>query len=336
MLEDPGLDGPELRRGLRIAYGIEPSAARFVPGYDLRAASYEMRGTGGPWFVKIRVGPFPEPPLEVPRALLEAGVTNVLAPLRTTKGRLAEPMGDDRTVVVYPFVSGRNAMEAGMSAEQWRAFGSTLRAVHESGLEREFADRLPAEAFALPSAPELRIVLSQRPALDSPAAERLRSFLDAQADRIGVLLERAGELGRRLAYRPFERVPCHADIHAANILVADDGRILLVDWDGPMLAPRERDLLFVIGSRIARKVEPQEEAWFFAGYGDATVDPEAIVYFRYERMFEDIGVDAASVFGDPALPEPSRKSQADTVERYFAPGGFADSIEDVGDWPATR
>jgi spectinomycin phosphotransferase len=329
MLEDPGLDGPELRQSLRTTYGIEVTDSGFVPGYDLRAASYEMRGTGGPWFVKVRLGPFPEPPLEVPRALLEAGVTDVLAPLRTTKGGLAEPMGDDHTVVVYPFVAGRNAVEAGMTADQWRAFGSTLRAVHDSGLEREFADRLPAEAFALPSAAEVRIVLSQRPAVDSPAAERLRSFLDAQAGRIGVLLERAAELGRRLAHRPFERVLCHADIHAANILVADDGRILLVDWDGPMLAPRERDLLFVIGSRIARKVDPQEEAWFFEGYGDVPVDREAIVYFRHERMFEDIAVDAASVLGDPSLPEASRESQAGTIERYFSPGGFADSIEEV-------
>lgn len=329
MLEDPGLDGPALRSALRAAYGIEATAARFVPGYDLQAASYQMDGEGGPWFVKVRLGQFPEPPLEVPRALLEAGVTNVLAPRRTTNGALVEPMGDDRTVVVYPFVSGRNAMEAGMSAEQWRTFGSTLRAVHDSGLERDFADRLPAEAFALPSGSELRAVLSERPAVDSPAAERLRSFLDEQAGRIGLLLERAEELGRRLAHRPFARVLCHGDIHAANILVADDGRVLLVDWDGPMLAPRERDLLFVIGSRIARNVEPEEERWFFAGYGDAAVDPEAIVYYRHERMFEDIGVDAASVFGDAALPEASRQSQADTIERYFAPGGFADSIEEV-------
>ncbi len=329
MLEDPGLDGPELRRGLRTAYGIEATASRFVPGYDLRAASYEMVGAGGHWFVKVRLGPLPEPPLEVPRALLEAGVTNVLAPLRTTNGGLAEPIGDDRTVVVYPFVSGRNAMDAGMTSEQWRTFGSTLRAVHDSGLERVLADRLPAEAFALPTAPDVRSVLSQRPVVDSPVAERLRSFLDAQAGRIGHLLERAEELGERLAHRHFERVLCHADIHAANILVADDGRVLLVDWDGPMLAPRERDLLFVIGSRIARNVEPQEEAWFFAGYGDVAVDRDAIVYYRHERMFEDIAVDAVSVFGDPWLPEPSRDTQADTIERYFSPGGFADSIEEV-------
>ena len=336
MLEDPGLDGPELRRSLRTAYGIEATASRFVPGYDLRAASYEMRGAGGPWFVKVRLGPFPEQPLEVPRALLEAGVTNVLAPIRARSGTLWQPMEADRSIVVTPYVAGRNAMEAGMSAAQWRTFGETLRAVHDCGLEQDFAERLPAEAFALPSALELRAALAQRPSVGSPTARRLRSFLDAQEGRIGAMLARAEELGARLADRPFERVLCHADIHAANILVADDGSSLLVDWDGPMLAPRERDLLFVIGSRIARNVEPNEEAWFFAGYGDATVDPEAIVYYRYERMFEDIGADAASVLGDRSLPEASREAQAGTIERYFAPGGFADAIEEVRSHGTTR
>jgi spectinomycin phosphotransferase len=142
------------------------------------------------------------------------------------------------------------------------------------------------------------------------------------------MLERAEDLGARLATRPFERVLCHADIHAANVLVADDGRIFLVDWDGPMLAPRERDLLFVIGSRIARDVEPREEAWFFEGYGEVPVDPEAIVYYRYERILEDIGVIARSVFDGDASEE-SRAREVDLAESFFSPGGILETVEDV-------
>jgi hypothetical protein len=36
-----------------------------------------------------------------------------------------------------------------------------------------------------------------------------------------------------------------------NILFGEDDR-----WDGPLIAPRERDLLFVVGSRIGRHVTP--------------------------------------------------------------------------------
>jgi spectinomycin phosphotransferase len=325
MLEDPGLDPRELAAALRTGFGIEASAFNFVPGFDMHAASYAVDGR---WFAKVRFGPVAEAPLEVPRALLDAGVDQILAPVRTLTSTLWHPMADGRTLVVYPFVAGRNALDAGMTADQWRTFGTALRAVHDSGLEAVFADRLPAETFALASAAMVRSVLAQEPSVDSAAARRLQAVLLEQRGRIGQMLERAEELGAQLRPKPLARVLCHADIHEANLLVADDGRIFLVDWDGPILAPRERDLLFVIGGGITRKVTPQQQAWFFGGYGQVEVDREAIVYYRYERLLEDIGEIGRSVFGD-AIPESSREAQVQLLERTFESGAKVESVEGV-------
>ena len=329
MLEDPGLDRQELTDALRAAWGLIASGFAFVPGYDMRAASYEVAAKDGRWFTKVRFGPVAEAPLEVPRALLDAGVPNVLAPIRTLESGLWHPMGHDRTLVLYPFVAGRNAMDAGMTADQWHAFGVTLRAVHDGGLEKRFADRLPAETFGLPSAAMVTQVLAEQPSVGSPAAERLRAYLGENRGRIGSMLERAQELGAQVRGRPLAHVLCHSDIHAANVLVAADGDIVLADWDGPMLAPRERDLLFVIGSRIARAVEPHEEAWFFEGYGEVSVDRDAIVYYRYERIIEDIGEFARSVFHGLDLPESSRTEQAAMVKSFFEPTGIVETAERV-------
>ena len=326
MLEDPGFDRQELTDAVRTAYGIEATSFAFVPGYDMQAASYDVGAAGGRWFAKVRFGPIADAPLEVPRALLDAGVSNVLAPVRTLTSALSHPIDDGRTLVLSPFVVGRNAMVAGMNPDQWRTFGSSLRAVHDGGLEGRFADRLPAETFALPSAAIVRGVLARRPSVDSAAAERLGAVLEDHRGRIGEVLERAEALGAQLRSRPFDLVLVHSDIHAGNVLVANDGRILLVDWDGPMLAPRERDLLFVIGSRIARDVQPHEEAWFFEGYGAVAVDPDAIACYRYERIIEDIGEFARSVFDD-RLPEASREMQVALVESFFEPGGIVEVVE---------
>ena len=325
MLEDPGLDPLELAAAVRAGFGIEASGFMFVPGFDMHAASYEVDGR---WFAKVRFGPVADAPLELPRALLDAGVTNVLAPLRTLTAALRNPMAEARTLVVYPLVAGRNAMDAGMTAEQWRTFGTALRAVHDSGLEGRFADRLPADTFALPSASVVRSVLEQKPSFESAAARRLQAVLLEQGERIGQMLERAEALGTQLRTKPFARVLCHSDIHEANLLVADDGRIFLVDWDGPMLAPRERDLLFVLGGGITRRVTSQQEATFFEGYGQVEVDRDAIVYYRYERLLEDIGEIGRSVYGDP-IPETSREAQVQLLERIFESGAKVESVESV-------
>jgi spectinomycin phosphotransferase len=203
--------------------------------------------------------------------------------------------------------------------------------VHDSGLERRFADRLPTDSFSLPSraAVDKAVALAGSGTYQSLAARRLAALLRAEARRIGAVLDRTSALGADLRDRTFDRILCHADIHAANILVTDDDGILLVDWDGPMIAPRERDLLFVIGSRIARRVEPHEERWFFEGYGDVAVDAEAIVFYRYERILEDIGEFAASVFLDGSISEAARDEQTEIVASFFAQGGIIETAERV-------
>ena len=42
-------------------------------------------------------------------------------------------------------------------------------------------------------------------------------------------------------------VLCHADLHAWNVLLDTDRQLWLVDWDETILAPKERDLMFVVG-----------------------------------------------------------------------------------------
>jgi len=330
MLDDPGLDPAELAAALRSGWSVDASAFTFIPGYDMRSATYAVAATGTRAFLKVRFGPATDAPLEVPRALLDAGITDVLAPLRTLTSGLWHPMGEC-TLALYPFVSGRNAVRAGMTADQWRAFGSTLRAVHDSALGERFADRLPVETFALASAVVVRGVLERAKgrSMVSPAGERLGTFLRGRAGRISAMIGRAEDLGNGLRGREFEQVLCHADVHAANLLVADNGRVFIVDWDGPMLAPRERDLLFVVGSRIARDVEPHEEAWFFEGYGEVPVNPDAIVYYRYERILEDIGEIGISVFGDGGASEASRESEVSLAESFFGPGGIVETVERV-------
>ena len=343
MRDDPNLDLGKIAVSLDRGYGLRVASVSFLPlGYDLNAAVYAVLTTDGvPYFLKVRFGPVDEAGLLVPRALIDQGIPNILGPLRTRSSALCLPF-DDATgysVVLYPFVQGENAMMAGMSNEQWREFGSTLRLVHDSGLEDAFRGRLRVEDFALPSARVVRQLFAvvAETAFESAAATRFAAFWREHVARIEAVLARAEDLGRSLQAKPFALVLCHADIHAANILVGDDGRIHLIDWDGPLIAPRERDLLFVVGSRIARVVEPREEDFFFAGYGAVTIDPAALVYYRYERIIEDLGEIGKSVFLDPSRSEQARAEEVELAMSFFAPGGDVDGAETItrGRWSGT-
>ena len=330
--DDPGLDLGAITACLNSQYELRVRSATFLPlGYDLNAAVYKIiTEEGTAYFLKARFGPVDESGLIVPWALAERGIRNVLAPLQTRSGELW-CFCDECSLVLYPFIAGRNAMVAGMDDDQWREFGSTLQAVHSSGLAEELRGRLPIETFALPSASLVRHILelTETPEFENSVAAQFAAFWQEHATRIDEMVARAEALGRQLQSRSFDHVLCHADIHAANILVHEDGQISLIDWDGPMVAPKERDLLFVVGSTIARVVEPREEELFFAGYGPVDIDPEALIYYRYERIVQDIGEIGRSVLLDPSPSDRMRAEESRLARSFFAPGGDINHAEAV-------
>jgi spectinomycin phosphotransferase len=325
MNDDPGLDSQRIAAVLASEYGVAATTVTFLPlGHDPYAAVYEVAaGDGTPYFLKVRFGPVFEPGLAVPRALIERGVPNILAPMYTRSGALWCSLGSGNdTVVLYPYIRGHNAADVGLNAEQWRAFSASLRAVHDSGVEASFRDQLRTEDFTIPSTALVRQMqtVADTTQFESPAATAFAAFWREHATRIDEILARAEDLGRTMQAKSFQTGLCHSDIHTANILVSDDGQIHLIDWDSPLIAPRERDLLFVIGSQIARTVEPEEEAAFFAGYGPVTIDQEALIYYRYERIIEDLGEFGKSVFVNPRFSEEVREEEAALGMGFFEDG----------------
>jgi spectinomycin phosphotransferase len=323
MREKPNVQEGEIAACLNAHYGLQIASVNFLPiGRDLKAWVYQVIAENRTsYFLKIRSGPVHPPAMFVPRALIDHGIQNILAPRRTITRDLWCSM-DSYSVILYPFIRGENAKVAGMSDSQWREFGATLGAIHSSGLASQFHGQVPAETFTLPSGKPVRRLhaMIHQARFDTPAAARLASFWRENAQRIQHLVERAEALGKQLQSKPFEYVLCHADIHGANILVGEDERIYLVDWDGPLIAPRERDLLFVVGSNIGRPVQPREEQLFFQGYGAVEIDPAALSYYRYERIIEDIGEMANCVFASTDLSEAAKAEETRRIIEMFQPG----------------
>jgi spectinomycin phosphotransferase len=324
MIEAPDVPERELIDVLRDAYGVAARAAVFLPlGNDARSFVYRAElEDGGRLFFQLRKGEPYAPSLAVPRMLRDAGIAEVVAPLPTRDGRLAAPLGAF-SALVYPFVDGDSAMKRGMTAAQWRAHGSALRRVHDTAPPPEVTAQLPREACRPPSldaAVDVHAAVMHA-AFDNPIRAEAQAFWRERSAQIDAALAAAVARGDALRERGLPLVLCHADIHTANIMVDDAGAIHYVDWDGPMLAPKERDIKFVIGTDIGDPVTPEQERAFLDGYGDAAIDQAALGYFRAEWVVEDLASYGTSIFVDEAWSDAMRADAFDGLRFMFNPRG---------------
>ena len=114
---------------------------------------------------------------------------------------------------------------------------------------------------------------------------------------------------------------CHSDVHAGNVLIGADDAFYIVDWDNPILAPKERDLMFVGGGQGFTGHTPQEEEMlFYRGYGETEIDPPALAYYRYERIVTDIAVYCEQLFLSDAGGE-DRAQSLQHLKSNFLPNG---------------
>jgi spectinomycin phosphotransferase len=101
-----------------------------------------------------------------------------------------------------------------------------------------------------------------------------------------------------------------------------------VDWDNPLLAPKERDLMFIGSGVDGLWKSKREEAIFYQAYGETEIDLTTLAYYRYARIIEDLAVICQQLFSTEA-------GGADRAQAYqyftsnFEPGNTLDVAKDT-------
>jgi spectinomycin phosphotransferase len=119
-------------------------------------------------------------------------------------------------------------------------------------------------------------------------------------------------------------VLCHADLHTWNVLVDAEQHLWIVDWDEAILAPRERDLMFVVGGIGHGLVHPSDTERFFQGYGETSIDPDLLAYHRSAWAVQDIAAYGEQALLTPGVAEQSRHGAVEGFRDLFEPGNIAD------------
>jgi spectinomycin phosphotransferase len=243
----------------------------------------------------------------------------VVAPVPTTAGTPWLAL-DGHALLLYPYVEGGTAWSGGLTDAQWIAHGGFLRALHDAPQLDHLAPLVPPEAYACETT-RVRAVprrVDGSPGLSEPA-RALAALWHTHRVPLADLLDRADRLTGAPKDRPGPSVLCHADLHGGNILVDADGGLHVVDWDEAVRAPRECDLLFVLGGHFGEQpVTPHREALFRRGYGPVEVDPARMAYYRHARVVDDLAEFAEGVL-DGGAGEASRLDDLGWLRRLLAP-----------------
>ncbi len=296
MKEKPSLSDQRLVDHLHEVYGMEISRVEFLPIGDISSAKYRVVRDGpaspdqpGAYFLKLRLD-FKEISVLIPHFLHERGIPQVLSPLSTKDRRLWSSL-DAYTCILYPFIAGQNGFQDPLSDDQWQELGAMLKRVHTAVMPPTLQSTLPRETFSPYWRERVKAYLVQEEnnKFNEPVAVEFAASLHQHRAEIRLIIERAGELAKALQSEPLERVLCHADIHAGNLLLENSGAVHIIDWDDPVLAPKERDLMFIGGGIGGIWNTAREEELFYQGYGEKGINRAALAYYRYERLVSDIG-----------------------------------------------
>lgn len=331
---------------LNSDYGIKATTLELLPiGADYNASIYKAQTKEKTsYFVKLKHGHHHDISLAIMELLRNAGIEQIIAPIKTIHG-LSTTHIEDYTLIVYPFIKGQDGFSQSLTNTQWLKLGKALRQVHAINVPPSIASQVRKENFSpkwrdavrsLYKHIETATELTPSGKAGSPGAPgdepslKLLKFMRENKKAIQQLVDRAESLSQRLQGQSQlpEYLLCHSDIHGGNVLIDETGNVYIVDWDDPIMAPKERDLMFIGGgiANVWKPIvwnKPDEEKLFYNGYGKTEVNTLLLAYYRHERIVEDI-----AFYGQELLLKSCEsEDRAEMYEQFigmFAPHGVVE------------
>jgi spectinomycin phosphotransferase len=304
MRTEPDLDQGRILECLRDRYGLEVDGLTFVP-YGLDSWSYVARSTdGGRTFVKLTRG---APPTNTPSgselpllAALAARGVPVPRPIPDRDGVFLNHI-DAYDLHLLEYLEGRNLEdETAWPHELYRRVAEIVAAVHAStAAVRSLVDRV--EGYELPFVPGLvaslaAIDTSGALSTDDTTAATLRRLVAPRAVDLRSAISRLKQLRDLARVRSSEQVLCHTDIWGSNLLLSSGGALHLLDWNGALIGPPERDLFMFGGASF---FPPERLGWFLdqyeAAFRPVRLDAATFGFYLYRRNLEDLAEFVGSI-----------------------------------------
>jgi len=290
MVEQP-LSNQHIIDCLNTDYGINATRLTFLPiGADMNASVYKAETHDqSSYFIKLKRGHHHDISATIIALLHDAGIQQIIPPIKTNDGQPIQHV-DDFTLIVSPFIEGQDGFIRDLTDDQWVTLGKVMRQIHEIDVPPLIQLMVRREDYSPKWREAVRSLyahIESELSIDE-ISSKLMMFMKNQAAVIHRLVDRAEQLGKQIQDQLPEFVLCHSDIHGGNVLMDGSDSIYMVDWDDPIMAPKERDLMFIGGGVANIWNSSHEEKFFYNGYGKTEINMAILAYYRHERIVEDI------------------------------------------------
>lgn len=327
MIEKLPLSPQSIIDCLKINYGISATALTQLPlGADMNASVYKAVTEGGlSYFVKLKRGHGYDMSVAILALLHASGIEQITPPIKATDGELTKHI-NDFTLTVYPYIDGQNGFCYILTDDQWVTLGKVLKQIHEFDVPVSIKDRIRKETYSSKWREAVRTLdfKLEETLIDDEASLKLLTLLIEHRAAIHRLVDRAESLSQKIQEQSPEFVLCHSDIHGGNVLIDRNGAVYIVDWDDPIMAPKERDLMFIGGGVANVWNNPREEEFFYKGYGEPEINKVILAYYRHERIVEDIAEYGQALLLTSADGEENRLEMYTQFKGMFEPNGVID------------
>jgi aminoglycoside phosphotransferase (APT) family kinase protein len=312
-----------LRSLLSLDYGIIPVAVRDAPR-GFVADTYDVTAADGRRYFAKQLPLWADadavlagiPVLDELRAL---GIETVSRPVRTLAGAPSASL-DGRPFFLFDFIPGERATDgdAALSAASlnydFGAYVDLLARIHAATPRLRSA--VPREDFALPWSDQYEDLFARALSVAEPTVEQeeLRRLLEPYRSQIEADWAELTALVRDCREAVWPAVLTHGDGGGgSNLIVGDDGRLYLIDWDFPLLAPAERDTWFFLNTDAAASVFL---SLYHRAFPEYRPDPLLHRFYVLQRFFQDITGYLGPILDDPS-PERRAYHLAELRETCF-------------------
>ena len=303
MQTEPNLDLGALIRVLDRAYDLRIRELRFLPTGWLAACYTVTCEDGTRCFLKLHPEDRPAAFAASSRAFYlpltyqlhhRSILPHIPAPIPNGRGALATawpPYAIELTQFVEGTLVGHGGMDEGMLARLAGQVGTLHRSTSRISVDDPLIDD-----FEIRFEPALRRALDEAPRVADPPRPGMRAlsaFLRTAGEGIRGYLDRLRALqavGRRMDKA---KVVCHTDLHGENLMIDREGHLVLLDWEGAMIAPPEHDLMFFAGeasfwTTFLPHYEAARGPAFDVGSSRSGLHPKIFEFYYLRRGLEDL------------------------------------------------